>query len=510
MDAEQGGATVERRHCGARASRPSSLWRPTGLRAPSRWCSCARARRAPAGRARRARRARAASWTFWSGVLPKPMPGSRQTFCSGTPRRDCEGKPLFEKGGHLGDDVVVPRRSLHRPRLALHVHQAEVRAGVGDDAGQLGVAAQRRDVVHQLGAELERAPRDLGLGGVDRDGHAREAARAPAPRGGAPRPARRPPSRVGSTPRRRRRSRLRRPSIALRRVCRILSRREAPTVGEAVGSDVEDAHHRGPRQTIFERRSSHLTVDRSGMSGTGRVAAVLLTVAVLLGAVVVAAGGETPVGDRGLARALGMAARRAREPAPGADGVRRGALRRPARPASARGVRLEPSGGRKRGRVVVAVMLVVLLVLFVFAVRQVRATTRTASAPASSAARRPRTVSARSTDRYEPQFATVPVLVVLALLAVAAAAWFLARRATPARGRRRRGAPGGAGGGARRQPRRPARRERPATRRDRGVRPPRARARRPTASRDDPPRHRTSTCDGCCPRSSCRAVRSRA
>ena len=54
------------------------------------------------------------------------------------------------------------------------MHQAEVRAGVGDDAGQLGVAAKRGHVVDELGAQLERPTRDLGLRRVDRHRHADE------------------------------------------------------------------------------------------------------------------------------------------------------------------------------------------------------------------------------------------------------------------------------------------------------------------------------------------------
>ena len=71
--------------------------------------------------------------------------------------RDRERQPLLEERRDLRDDVVVARVALHRPRLALHVHQAEVGAGVGDDAGQLRIAAEGGDVVHQLGAERERA-----------------------------------------------------------------------------------------------------------------------------------------------------------------------------------------------------------------------------------------------------------------------------------------------------------------------------------------------------------------
>ena len=53
------------------------------------------------------------------------------------------------------------RRNAGRPasgaRLALHVHQTEIRTALGHDAGQLGVPPQRRDVVDELGAQFERA-----------------------------------------------------------------------------------------------------------------------------------------------------------------------------------------------------------------------------------------------------------------------------------------------------------------------------------------------------------------
>ena len=88
----------------------------------------------------------------------------------GDSRVDCEFEPLLQKRRDVGRDVVVARLELHRSRLALHVHQAEVGARVRDDAGELGIGAERRHVVHELDAELEGAPRDLRLGRVDRKG----------------------------------------------------------------------------------------------------------------------------------------------------------------------------------------------------------------------------------------------------------------------------------------------------------------------------------------------------
>ena len=120
----------------------------------------------------------------------------------GIPGRHGEREPLLEKRLDLGHDVVVDRIRLHRPRLATHVHQADVGARVGDHAGQLGIAPQRRHVVDEHDAERERPPRHLCLRGVDRDRQSREpfehghdATRAP--RRPRPRPS---PGRVDSPP----------------------------------------------------------------------------------------------------------------------------------------------------------------------------------------------------------------------------------------------------------------------------------------------------------------------
>jgi hypothetical protein len=82
---------------------------------------------------------------------------------------DGESQSFLEEGGDLGHNVVVGRILLHRTRLALHVHQAEVGAGLGDDLRQLRVGSERGYVVDELGVELERTAGDLGLRGIDRD-----------------------------------------------------------------------------------------------------------------------------------------------------------------------------------------------------------------------------------------------------------------------------------------------------------------------------------------------------
>ena len=81
-----------------------------------------------------------------------------------------ELEPLGQEPLDVRDDVVVDRIVLHRARLALHVHETEVTAGIGDDAGEVGVAAERGHVVDELDAELERSARDDGLGGVGQAG----------------------------------------------------------------------------------------------------------------------------------------------------------------------------------------------------------------------------------------------------------------------------------------------------------------------------------------------------
>ena len=188
--------------------------------------------------------------------MPKPKPGSRQTLLLRNPLRDGERQPLLEECRHVCDDVVVARVELHRPRLALHVHQADVGVLVRHDAGELGVAAQRRDVVHELGAESERPPRNLGLRGVDRDGQALE------PLEDGDDPAKLLVDRDGVRPRPRgltadvddRSALVEQPPR--RRNCD-LGTQMHPAVSEAVGRDVDDPHHRGPPQTFLQRRTSH-------------------------------------------------------------------------------------------------------------------------------------------------------------------------------------------------------------------------------------------------------------
>ena len=62
----------------------------------------------------------------------------------GDPGGDREREALLEEGGDLADDVVVARRRPASSGLSLHVHQADVRAGVGDHTRQVRVCRGAR------------------------------------------------------------------------------------------------------------------------------------------------------------------------------------------------------------------------------------------------------------------------------------------------------------------------------------------------------------------------------
>ena len=66
------------------------------------------------------------------GVEPDPLLGD--------PGRERELDPLGEERPDVVDDVVVARVLLHRPRVALHVHQHDLAAALGAQRRQLGVA----------------------------------------------------------------------------------------------------------------------------------------------------------------------------------------------------------------------------------------------------------------------------------------------------------------------------------------------------------------------------------
>src|SRR5579862_2891159 len=81
---------------------------------------------------------------------------------------DREPHAVLEERRDLACNVVVTRIVLHRPRLTLHVHEADIGVVLGAHVCKLRIGAECRDVVHELGAERECAAPDLGLRSVDR------------------------------------------------------------------------------------------------------------------------------------------------------------------------------------------------------------------------------------------------------------------------------------------------------------------------------------------------------
>ena len=162
-------AALERGHgCCERACR-RSRGRAGIAEDPSRACSSARLRPAPADPACPARPSRRRSSRFWSGVLPKPIPGSTQIRSSPIPCSTANAMRSSRKANTSDDDVVVVRSDLHRSRLALHVHETDERVSVGDDRGHVRVAAQGGDVVDEDGPQLESPSRDRRFRRVDRE-----------------------------------------------------------------------------------------------------------------------------------------------------------------------------------------------------------------------------------------------------------------------------------------------------------------------------------------------------
>src|SRR5690606_23813159 len=78
------------------------------------------------------------------------------------------GEASREEVVHLGDDVEVARRFLHRGRCALHVHQADRDVESGDGLQGAG-GLQAADVVHHRGSGGGGGAHHLRLAGVDRD-----------------------------------------------------------------------------------------------------------------------------------------------------------------------------------------------------------------------------------------------------------------------------------------------------------------------------------------------------
>ena len=364
--------------------------------------------------------------------LPEPDPGIEADMLLGNPRRHRDRQPFLEERGYLTDDVRVPRLELHRARLPLHVHQANVRSRVRDHTCEGRIGAQRGDVVHERHAHLERAAGDLGLRRVDRDRKSRE-----------PLEHRENPSQLLVDGHRlgpgagglaadvdEQRTFLEQPP---RRCHRRRGVEILPAVGEAVGCDVDDAHHRGTRPTLRERGTSHKTMERTGVRGARRRPLLGLgALVLLLVAVAVASTGSVPAGAAGTRRpaeglvdvlislylllmvvgvglwvyillvrkdAVAMAISTRRPPQPVGDGRHAGGRLRPVRD-------LHPLalGQRRHASAPLAVRLAF-------------------GQPGAKGGHR------QAAAEFAPQFATGPVLVVLALVAVAIVAWYLSHRA---------------------------------------------------------------------------------
>ena len=170
-------------------------------------------------------------------------------------RGDRERKPLLEKALHVRHHVVVRGVDLHRARLALHVHEAEIAARVGDDACELGIASESRHVVDELDAELERTTGNRRLGRVDRDRGARQVEQhlldplellvgAHAHRAG--------PRRLAADVDDRGAAVEHAPGCGHRR----LDPEVHSTVRERVGRDVDHAHHRWGGKPLVDRHAS--------------------------------------------------------------------------------------------------------------------------------------------------------------------------------------------------------------------------------------------------------------
>ncbi len=85
---------------------------------------------------------------------------------------DTRGDARVEPVEHVGDRVDIVRRGLHRRRRPLRVHQDDRAAPRRDQGERGGVESQRRDVVDQHRASVERGGHHRGLARVDRDGNA--------------------------------------------------------------------------------------------------------------------------------------------------------------------------------------------------------------------------------------------------------------------------------------------------------------------------------------------------
>ena len=80
--------------------------------------------------------------------------------------------PLFEPGVDFNENIVVARVLLHRLGRAEVVHQDDRRVGDRYNFGGAGIESQGGDVIDQAGAGLKRRRHYFAFAGVDRDGRA--------------------------------------------------------------------------------------------------------------------------------------------------------------------------------------------------------------------------------------------------------------------------------------------------------------------------------------------------
>jgi len=95
-----------------------------------------------------------------------------------TPRA-CRSSARWPKNRHLGQHVAAHGRALHGLRLEVHVHQADAAGGVlrqhrlsaraaqASSRAGAGRAAQRPDVVDDVGPLVEAGLHGFGFVGVD-------------------------------------------------------------------------------------------------------------------------------------------------------------------------------------------------------------------------------------------------------------------------------------------------------------------------------------------------------
>ena len=190
-----------------------------------------------------------------SGVEPDPLLGD--------PGGDRRLGPLGEEGADLVDDVVVDGVALHRPRVAEHVHEDQAGAALGDQRADLGVGAQRGDVVddRRPGPERRLGDRRFEVSIEIETPSAASASESPRTTGSVRRsssaaPTSSAPGRVDSPPT----SRISAPCAASSRPWSIAAAgiEVEASVGKGVGGDVDHPHQpdgvRSPDRSAPHRR----------------------------------------------------------------------------------------------------------------------------------------------------------------------------------------------------------------------------------------------------------------